>query len=50
MNEGKDRAQLDKFKDLAREIEADENEVAFDEKLRRISRSTDRKPDSRETG
>ena len=31
-----DRSQSDKFKDLAREVEADEDEQAFDDKLRRM--------------
>ena len=32
----KKRTQSDKFKDLAREVEADEDEQAFDDKLRRM--------------
>lgn len=31
-----DKAQLDKFKDLARELECDEDEEAFKAKLRRV--------------
>ena len=30
------KSQSDKFRDLAREVEADEDEKAFDEKLRRM--------------
>ena len=30
--------QLKKFKDLAREVEADENESAFEDRLRRIAK------------
>lgn len=30
------KPQVDKFKELARELETDESEEAFDEKLRRI--------------
>lgn len=30
------KKQSDKFKDLAREVDADEDEKAFDEKLRRM--------------
>ena len=30
------KSQSDKFKDLAREVEADEDEQAFDDKLRRM--------------
>ena len=29
-----DKSQLDKFKDIAREVDADEDEQAFDDKLR----------------
>lgn len=31
-----DKSQSDKFKDLAREVEADEDEQAFDAKLRKM--------------
>ncbi|MBM9594469.1 hypothetical protein [Roseitranquillus sediminis] len=37
------KSQSDKFKDLAREVEANEDEAAFDEKLRHL-RPKDRKP------
>lgn len=30
-------AQPDKFRDLARELECDENEAAFDEKVRKVA-------------
>ena len=33
-----DKGQSDKFKDLAREVEADEDEAAFDERLRRLAK------------
>ncbi len=33
------KPQIDKFRELARELEADESEEAFDEKLRRIARA-----------
>ena len=33
---GAKKTQSDKFKDLAREVEADEDEQAFDDKLRRM--------------
>ncbi len=33
------RSQLDKFKDLARELECDEDEAAFKEKVRRVAQS-----------
>ncbi|GEM_PF-1458347 len=32
-----DKPQADKFRDLARELEADESEEAFEEKVRRIA-------------
>lgn len=32
-----ERPQLDKFRDLARELEADEDEKAFEEQVRRIA-------------
>jgi hypothetical protein len=32
-----DTAQLDKFKELARELECDDDEAAFDERLRRLA-------------
>lgn len=31
-----DKSQSDKFKDLAREVEADEDEAAFETKLRKM--------------
>ena len=30
-------SQIDKFRDLARELECDDDEAAFDEKLKRIA-------------
>ncbi|MFA7647849.1 MAG: hypothetical protein WCY15_12845 [Phenylobacterium sp.] len=36
-----DKAQLDKFKDLARELEADEDEERFEEQVRRIAPKTE---------
>ncbi len=32
-------AQINKFRDLARELECDEDEAAFDERLKQIARS-----------
>jgi len=32
-----DQPQLDKFKELARELEADEDEAAFEETIKRIA-------------
>jgi len=31
--------QIDKFRDLARELECDEDEAAFDERLKRLART-----------
>ena len=36
-------SQLDKFKELARELEADEDEARWDERLRKVAKG---KPDS----
>lgn len=40
MNETKDTAksQVDKFREAAREVETDDREEAFDERLRRIAK------------
>ena len=39
------KPQADKFRDLARELEADEDEAAFEDQVRRIAkRRTDEKP------
>jgi len=32
-----DKAQLDKFKDLARELECDEDEAKFEETVKRVA-------------
>lgn len=37
MNDPADKPQLDKFKELARELEADEDEERFEESVRRIA-------------
>jgi hypothetical protein len=39
----KSKPQADKFRDLARELECDDDEALFDERLRKIARSTDPK-------
>ena len=39
-------SQADKFRDMARELEADEDEAAFEEKVRRVA--TAPKPDAKE--
>jgi hypothetical protein len=38
------KAQLDKFKDLARELEADENAKRFEQTVRKISKAPAPKP------
>jgi hypothetical protein len=41
------QTQLDKFKELARELEADEDEAAWDERLKKVAKHkpTPEKPD-----
>lgn len=39
MQTSRNQKQIDKFRELARELEADESEEAFDEKLKRIARA-----------
>jgi hypothetical protein len=39
------RPQADKFRDLARELECDEDEDAFDERLRRLAKAPPPKED-----
>lgn len=36
----KPKPQVDKFRDLARQLEADESEAAFEEKVRQIAKAT----------
>ncbi len=46
---GNDTPQVDKFKELARELECDEDEDAFDERLKRLAKAPPpRKADDRE--
>lgn len=40
MTESQKQSQLDKFKEAARELGTDDREEAFDEKLRKIARSS----------
>ena len=35
-----DKKQIDKFREIAKELECDESEKAFDEKLKKISSKT----------
>jgi hypothetical protein len=37
MAENDDRPQPDKFRDMARELECDEDEAAFEEKVRKVA-------------
>lgn len=37
--ESSDKSQSDKFKDLARELETNEDEAAFDRALKKVARS-----------
>ncbi len=46
-NTKKDTSQIDRFKEAARQLEADENETAFDEKLKGI---VSEKPRKNQTG
>lgn len=39
-----DKPQLDKFRDLARELESDEDEARFEETVKRIAPKTEHKP------
>ena len=36
---GIDKPQVDKFRDLARELECDDDEAVFEEKLRRLTKA-----------
>lgn len=42
------KSQSDKFKALARELECDEDEAAFDEKLKRVAKQPQSERDERE--
>jgi hypothetical protein len=39
-----EQSQIDKFRDLARELEVDENEEAFKEKVRKVATATQPPP------
>jgi len=43
MSEKKGKSQSQKFRDLAHEVECDEDESTFDDKLKRISKVTEEK-------
>lgn len=39
------KSQTDKFKELARELEADEDETHWDERLKKVAKGKAEKPD-----
>lgn len=43
-----EQSQIDKFRDLARELEADEDEERFEEAVRKIAPKNERRGDSKE--
>jgi len=47
-NTSKQKTQSDKFKALARELECDEDETAFDEKLKRVAKQEPPRDDAKE--
>lgn len=44
-NESVDKLQIDKFKEAARELECDDNEVAFDKRIGKLVKSKIQAPD-----
>jgi hypothetical protein len=46
MPQGSDRPQPDKFRDLARELECDEDEAAFDENVRKVATAPKPEPET----
>jgi hypothetical protein len=45
-----DKTQLDKFKELARELEADEDEARWDERLKKVARAKPENGDGPQKG
>lgn len=41
MSDEQDKPQADKFRDMARELECDEDEAAFEEKVRKVATATE---------
>jgi len=41
------KPQVDKFRDLARELECDDDEAAFDEKLKKLAKAPSGRPQER---
>lgn len=46
MSDKTERTQSDKFKDLARELEADEDESRWDDRLKKLAKVKPEKPDA----
>jgi len=44
MADAPEKSQSDKFRDLARDLECDEDEAAFEEKVRKIANSSVQQP------
>lgn len=47
MADAQPESQLDKFRDLARELECDEDEAAFEEKVRRVATAPKPEPEDK---
>lgn len=45
MKDSLGKSQADKFKELARELEADEDESRWDERLRKLAKAKPEKPE-----
>lgn len=45
MSDERPESQLDKFKALARELEADEDEARWDERLKKVAKAKPEKPE-----
>ncbi len=44
MADAPEKSQSDKFRDLARDLECDEDEAAFEEKVRKVANSSVQQP------
>ena len=45
-----DKGQADKFRDMARELECDEDEAAFEDKVRKVATAPKPEPDTPANG
>ena len=45
MQQPNEKPQPDKFRDLARELECDEDEARFEEAVRKVAKPTEHEPD-----